>query len=181
MLASAESIGARRVVVGLDGAGRSAVVSDAPTSARTIRPNGAIVEEIWRQEHLPARVADDGIRTGEMAPMPPPKGATVRMFTLPPDRAPTPSGEAALPGSLGELNVRRSADPPTLNRTASMYVATVISGEAYVVLEAGEVLLRPGDSLVLPGCLHAWRNETKSPAAIVTVVFPLDGDGDGDR
>jgi mannose-6-phosphate isomerase-like protein (cupin superfamily) len=170
-----EHLGARRVVVGLDGDGRSTVLRDAPTSARTVRPNGAVVEEIWRQEHLPARINDDGTRVGEMEAMPPTNGATVRMFTLPPDTSQGNSIEGAVAGAL-ELNLRRSSEPPTLLRTDSMYVATVVSGEAYVVLEAGEVLLTPGDSLILPGCMHAWRNETGSPTVIVTAVFPLEGE-----
>ena len=177
-MAPAEHLGARRVVVGLDGDGRSTVVSDAPTSARTVRPNGAIVEEIWRQDRLPARAGTDGIRTGEMEPMPPPNGATVRMFTLPPGRGPAPSSEAALRGAFGQQNIRRLADGVTLHRTDSMYVATVVAGETYVVLETGEVLLRAGDCLVLPGCMHAWRNESGSPAVIVTTVFPLDAESD---
>ena len=63
--------GARRVIVGVDADGRSTVVADDATSARTIRSNGSLVQEIWRQESLPARVDDDGTRTGETEPCAP--------------------------------------------------------------------------------------------------------------
>ncbi|MHB8695511.1 MAG: cupin domain-containing protein [Solirubrobacteraceae bacterium] len=57
-------------------------------------------------------------------------------------------------------------------------MATVVSGEVTLVLEAGDVVLRAGDSLILPGSVHAWRNVTDSPTTIVTTVFAL-ADSDG--
>ena len=151
----------RRLVVGRDGQGRSAVTRSDVPGARVVRPNGAVVEEIWRQETLPARAGDDGTRTGEMAPLPPPGGVSVRRFTLPPD---DPAG-GVLP----------------LGRTPSFYLITAVSGRAYLVLEAGEALLEPGDCVVLPGSPHTWRNPFGEPAVLVSTVLPLAeplGDGD---
>jgi quercetin dioxygenase-like cupin family protein len=143
---------ARRVVVGTDRDGRSAVVADGPAEARTARPNGGVVEEIWRQDRVPARLSDDGARAGEMAPQPPPAGVSIRVFTLPPGAG---SGSVELHGS------------------SSVYVATVVSGEARLVLETGEVPLRHGDSLVLPGSKHGWRNPADVEAVIACAVYAL--------
>jgi quercetin dioxygenase-like cupin family protein len=33
----------------------------------------------------------------------------------------------------------------------------VVSGEVTLILEDGEIVLRAGDSAVVPGVVHAWR------------------------
>ena len=163
----------RRVIVGQDSEGRSCVLHDDVSQAQTVRPNGAVVQEVWRQERLPAHVADDGTRAGEMTPMPPSYGASIRLFTLPPDgHAETEADPEALASAFGQENVGGSSGP-TLQRTASLYVATVVSGRAYLVLETTEVLLRQGDSLVLPGSMHTWRNPFPAAALMVSTVFYL--------
>lgn len=163
----------RRVIVGRDSEGRSCLLRDDISQARTVRPDGAVIREIWRQERLPAQADDDGTREGEMTPMPPLHGASIRLFTLPPDgQAETQADPAALASVFGPENVGGSSDP-TLHRTASLYVITVVSGQAYLVLETTEVLLRQGDSLVLPGSMHTWRNPFPEAALMVSAVFHL--------
>jgi quercetin dioxygenase-like cupin family protein len=49
------------------------------------------------------------------------------------------------------------------------YVA-VISGEVTLVLEDGEQVLRPGDTVVDRGVVHAWENRGIGPAVIVAVM-----------
>jgi hypothetical protein len=165
---------ARTIVVGLDAEGRSAVVADGPRGARTVRPSGAVVHEIWRQESLPARSTDDGLSEAEMAPLPPVHGASVRLFTLPPDDSARPDVVVDdLATVFGDDNVARSRTGIALARTPSLYVATVVAGQAYLVLESSEVLLAVGDNLVLPGGLHAWRNPFDVTAVLVTTVFAL--------
>jgi mannose-6-phosphate isomerase-like protein (cupin superfamily) len=159
----------RRVIVGQDSQGRSCVLHDDVSQARTVRPNGAVVQEVWRQEGLPAHVDEDGTREGEMIPMPPPQGASIRLFTLPADGQADPEVPASV---FGQENAGDSSSP-TLHRTASLYVATVMSGQAYLVLETTEVLLRQGDSLVLPGSTHTWRNPFPEAALMVSTVFYL--------
>jgi quercetin dioxygenase-like cupin family protein len=149
MQGSAHGDVGRRLIIGRDSQGRSYVDEDV-SQARAVRPNGAVVQEIWRQERLPARAEDDGIRQGEMAAMPPLSGASIRLFTLPPHW-----------------------QPGTLHRTASLHVITVVSGQAYLVLDTTEVLLRQGDSLVLPGSMHTWRNPFPEAALMVSAVFHL--------
>jgi quercetin dioxygenase-like cupin family protein len=144
---------ARLIVIGEDDEDRSTVIREVSSAARVERPNGAVVEEIWRQERLPARADDDGTRTGEMEPQPPRAGVSIRRFTLPPDG---------------------DRETPTLQASASLYVATVVSGQAHLILDTGPVLLRQGDSIALPGSRHAWRNATSEPAVLVTTVLALD-------
>jgi hypothetical protein len=169
----------RRVVVGLDDQGRSAVVADGRPGVSVTRPNGAVVTEIWRQDSLPAEVAttadlDEG---GMMQPLPPPHGISVRVFTLPPDLDDGPRvTEQDLAGAFGSDNVASSAAGQALARTPSVYVAAVLSGRAYLVLESSEVLLEAGDSFVLPGSLHGWRNPFAETAVMLATVLPLDAE-----
>ena len=162
----------RRVVVGKDSGGRSAVVRDGISQARTTRPTGAVVTEIWRQEAIPAHPDDDGTRAEQMLPMPPAAGASMRIFTLPPDGPSVPSLDAERQ-AFGSENVVKSESGRVLHRTDSLYVATVVQGRAELVLETDRVRLGPGDSFVLPGSFHAWCNPFQETAMIVAAVFPL--------
>jgi hypothetical protein len=164
----------RRVLVGVDDQGRSAVTRDAPSGARTVRPSGALSVEIWRQEAVPAREGDDGVRDGPMAPMPPERGACFRVFTLPAGtKAETAADADAVATAFGgPENLALSDSGVLLHRTDSLYVATVVSGRAYLVVGTGETLLGPGDSFVLPGSLHTWRNPFTEPAVMACAVFP---------
>jgi mannose-6-phosphate isomerase-like protein (cupin superfamily) len=143
--------GSRRLLVGLDADGRSAVVREDVAAARVVRPNGALIEEIWRHESLPTTSAADGSRTGEPG-APPPEGVSVRIFTLPPD------SEGAA---------------PVLAASTNHFVATVVSGAAHLVLETGPVGIEQGDSFVLPGSTHGWSNPYDVPAVIVTTVVAI--------
>jgi len=167
----------RRVVVGLDDQGHSAAVKVGLSGARRLRPNGAVSTEIWRQERLPARTGDDGAREGEMAGSPPADGVTFRIFTLPPNtEAESADDVEAVAAIFGASNVGGQQGGPTLHRVDSFYVATVVAGRAYLVLEAEEVLLEHGDSFVLPGVLHTWRNPFPEHAVMACAVFPLQSD-----
>jgi hypothetical protein len=171
---------ARRVVAGPGPGGRSAVIMDGPVEAGVVRPNGAVVEEIWRHEQLPAIAGGNGVTSGKMSPMPPVQGASIRLFSLPPEGSPEsgapPAGHPGEADDAGDVPVRGDGRP-ALHRADSLYVATVVSGAAYLLLEEGEVLLRAGDSLVLQGVLHAWRNPFAETATLCCAVFSQVGAG----
>jgi len=146
-LAAAEDSLLRRVVVGLDAEGRSAVVSDARDMAHVLRPTGALVQDVWRVEQVPADPAVDGACRGEVILTPPEAGAMVRLFLLPPD-----SDKGRYGADASQIG------GPVLGRTDTIHIGTVVSGRAYAILEAEEVLLAQGDVVVMPGSAHAWRN-----------------------
>ena len=54
--------------------------------------------------------------------------------------------------------------------TETVDIVTVLSGEIYAVLETTETLLRPGDTLVQRGTIHAWSNRTDKPAMMVALM-----------
>ena len=55
----------------------------------------------------------------------------------------------------------------------SMHVITLITGQLDIVLEVGQVTLRPGESIVLPASMHDLRNASDVPATFVYTSFPL--------
>ncbi|MFC9838438.1 hypothetical protein ACFVKB_32175 [Rhodococcus sp. NPDC127530] len=146
----------RRVVVGTDEDGRSAVVADDIATPSTVRPNGAALHELWRQKSFPAHVDDDGTSHTEMEVTAPGSGTVVRRYTLPPE-----SAEAGAGAAQG------------LHTSDSLFVITVISGRVRIDLEVDGVDLEPGESIVLPGSMHDMQNTSNEPATLVYTAFHL--------
>jgi quercetin dioxygenase-like cupin family protein len=142
----------RRVVVGLDARGRSTVVRDGRDMALAYPPTGVTIQEVWWQDHIPARLNDAGSRIGSIGLAAPSGGAVVRMLTVPP------------------TSVDQSVD---LHYDDSMHVITLINGQLDVILEVGEVALQPGDTIVLPASVHDLRNRNDDIATFVYTSFPL--------
>ena len=46
----------------------------------------------------------------------------------------------------------------------------VAHGESYLVSDTDEVLLKPGDTVVVQGVNHAWANRSDKPCMIVGVM-----------
>jgi hypothetical protein len=145
----------RRVLVGPGSSGRSAVVTDTTDLARNEQPNGIVLQEIWRQDRVPARAGDEGVRTGEIGLAPPAAGGVVRILTVPPMRG-------LVEGWL-----------PNLHFDDALHVITMISGELDIILEEGELTLAVGDSVILPGSVHDLRNQAGVPATFVYTSFAL--------
>jgi mannose-6-phosphate isomerase-like protein (cupin superfamily) len=148
-------MGNRRVIVGVDSKGRSTVTSDKKDLARNEQPNGIVLQEIWWQGRVPARTDDDGVRVGEIGLAPPPGGAVIRLLTVPP------------------ASFAASEWVPNLHYDDSLHVITMTSGELGVIFEEGEVTLRAGDSVILPGSVHDLRNSKDETASFVYTSFPL--------
>jgi uncharacterized cupin superfamily protein len=96
------------------------------------------------------------------------------MYTCPPDRdADIAAYAAAAEAIYGEGNAGSTSGIPGMHRTQTVDVVTVVSGEIHAVFEQGETLLRVGDSLVVPGTMHAWSNRSDGPATLVSTSFRL--------
>jgi quercetin dioxygenase-like cupin family protein len=165
---------ARRVITGWDENGKSKIDIDEDTPRRTATP-GYTVCQVWRAEQLPVHPEDDDAVAGEadlspadrLAAVPPPPsdtGLVVEVDVFPPDKEVNfdevwgPTGESGIPGLHGD--------------DSQVDVVTVVSGEIYCVLETGETLLKPGDTIVQRGTNHAWSNRGDVPAVVVALKLP---------
>lgn len=59
---------------------------------------------------------------------------------------------------------------PLMHRTESVDYGVVIEGELTLVLDEGDVLLRPGSVVVQRGTNHAWANRSNAPCRMLFVL-----------
>lgn len=146
----------RRIVVGLTDSGRSTVAADAHDIADTEPASGYLVQDLWRQQSLPGEVNDGGVTTSPIDVEPPPEGALVRVLTIQP----------------------LAADDWTsnLHGDTNRHVLTLVSGTVDLILEDQEARMTVGDTVVLSGHVHDWRNTFGEPAVLIYTSFPLHAD-----
>lgn len=165
---------ARVVVAGVNERGNSKVVREGRVIARRVSPNGAVVEELWRQDALPATFDDDGTTSLVSTLVPPATGVAVCRFTLPPlAGVSTVPDYDTLVSVYGADNVTDPDEGPPLHRSSSLLVITAMTGSAYLQLGEGEVLLDVGDSVIMPATFHDWRNPHDFPVMFMVTMFPI--------
>ncbi len=141
----------RRVVTGLDAAGRSIVLSDGepPGSPAAGEPG---LTELWSLPPGPLYPDSGGEWTHGSDDFEPPPGAiawrSVRLAAGSPTRPPQ---------EQLELDPRFDASRPGMHRTDSLDWITVFAGEVELVLDDETLRLGPGDCVVQCGASHAWR------------------------
>jgi hypothetical protein len=177
MVPSHEEFTARRVVTGVDEAGRSTVVSDAVTPARIVTP-GNTKCDIWRFAQLPAsNMGPDGLDVGVVT-IPPDGGLVYRVVAMPPDSTWDKSlGYFDSRGPVGPIPGEQQGGIPGLHATPTLDILTVVSGEIWAILETREVRLRPGDTLVQRGTKHSWANRTDRTAVYVSIMVSAPEEG----
>jgi hypothetical protein len=160
---------ARRIVVGLDKDGRSTFVSDRATETR-VATDAYTINQIWQATTVPTPVMADNT-LGEKAVIPvPPGGYTYVITTFPPDSS--WDYEAGYAKALADAGAQDSVgedDVPGMHTTDTVDIVTVISGEIWALVETGETLMKPGDSLVQRGTKHAWRNRSDADCTIAAL------------
>lgn len=158
----------RRIVTGVDAQGRSFVVSDGPSPCGFSRPASTACVLMWRTDATPASNegnadAADGGFPSEVAP---PTGSCFYIVSYPP--ASTHEARAAA-RQTGAMRVEHRADG--LHATDSVDYIVMLSGEITMVLEAGEVTLRAGDTLIDRGVAHAWENRGDVDAVFASIAI----------
>jgi len=147
----------RRVVTGIDDAGRSTFLSDGPAHG------GDAWAEVWLMDPglgLDA-VVDPELGTGVLEP--PAGGNAFRVFEVPTDET-MRERMASATGSVEGL------EPDGFHTTQTVDYVMVLEGEISLELDTGEVLLKPGDCVVQRGTRHAWRNRTGHPVKMMAVM-----------
>jgi hypothetical protein len=173
----------RRVVTGLDGQGRSIVVSDNPSPhvrSSAHRP-GVIFHNLWTTPGAPAPTYGplDPV-TEAMALQPPANGSNFRVVEFGPERDYPPDSHAVLAGfaelgdAAGAVVAQGRARHPAMHCTRSVDYGIVLEGEIWLILDEGEILLRRGDVCVQRATNHAWSNRSENRCVMAFVL--LDGD-----
>jgi len=166
----------RRIVTGHQDGRATIMINDLAPNATEIRGwPGLGVTELWVTSESPV----DNSRWGEdqgARPMrhdPTPHGTIFRVVEFPPESQGKIDPKLAFE-SLGSHN-KPSADDsskhPSMHKTNSIDYLAVISGEMWMVMEEGEVLLRPGDCIVQRGTNHAWVNKSDKPCLLAVVLI----------
>jgi mannose-6-phosphate isomerase-like protein (cupin superfamily) len=134
----------RRVVTGHDARGKSLVISDgAPPQNHAMQGAaiGADFHEMWSE-------ADPVPEVGSAAREP-----NERPFTIMP-----PGGHLLRVLDVYPLN--EGGRRTVMHRTRTVDYVVVIEGELTLILDDGEVTLKPGDVVVQRGTDHAWENRS---------------------
>ena len=152
----------RRVVTGVDSAGRSRLISDGVPGRSIDLANypGVLVEQVWGTDRpqLDQRGLEDGSATGLY---PPAAGTRFLRTTYPPGFGTAASDAADAPP------VRRLL----MHRSDTVDFGIVLEGELTLLLEDGsETVLRAGDVVVQNGVMHGWRNAGTATAVVVFVL-----------
>lgn len=166
----------RRIVAGNDPDGNAVIYEDrasADVSTDPARP-GYASTRIWVTATTPAPIA--GVRETLDLPhrlAPPPAGSLCRFVTVPPDAwfmdTVTEEKVADHFAAMGAPDASLIAGRPRhpyMQRTATLDYVFVLSGEVTLVLDAEEVQLKAGDTVVQLGAAHAWSNRTDSPCEL---------------
>lgn len=159
-----------RIVTGHADDGRSILteVGALPKVVEISAIPGTLFHEVWSTTTSPALV-DNGIdpTLGPLVLPPPPGGTRIRFVDIPPDTeefletGAKRMGEAFEQiGDKAASTVKENSPHPLMHRTESIDYGVVIEGEMTLVLDDGEVLLKPGSVVIQRGTNHAWANRS---------------------
>ncbi|WDI31679.1 cupin domain-containing protein [Hyphococcus flavus] len=168
----------RRVITDNSLEGRSRVLIDGE-AAKLIAVEEAGLAEIWSADLADGGLRDvsDHLAESDLKLEPEPGAVKVRWFTVAPED-PSKSleeREAAAAfgfGAIGAAHCRVDASRhPMMHKTESMDVIILIKGEVELLLDDGEVSLKPGDVVIQRATNHAWVNHGQETALLVAVLI----------
>ncbi|MDI9953629.1 cupin domain-containing protein [Rhodococcus sp. IEGM 1305] len=150
----------RRVVTGFDENGKSVFVSD--NQLEGLPSTNTTLSSVWRtasELQIPPKVpVEDGFG------FPSPGGTWVLAWTIPPHST---AGE-------DRAGVTKAGEMPSggAHATDSVDVNVIVSGSVVFELEDGsERVLEVGDTIVVNGVVHTWRNRGDETATLLSVIF----------
>ena len=142
----------RRVVTGLNAAGKSCVIIDGAVPAMS--DTGGL---IWRSAAIPADNSGHADASGQ-----------------------TFSMELLHGGGSSFMVVDFAPGMPSFQHaTDTLDYIVVLQGEVTLELEEGEVVCGPGSFIVDRGVKHSWRNDGNEVATIASIVVPAQPVGAG--
>jgi|SRR5712692_6006427 len=164
----------RRIVTGVNDAGRSCILSDTLLPTAEVAPGDPVLVGLWTTESAPAsnKRTHDPVPDGVIPRIPPAHrgGSVIRIVDLPPD-----ARRAYAPEELQrrgcKITLERSARHHGFHATDTVDYAICLEGEVWAVLDEDETLMRPGDVLIQRGTYHAWSNRSDRVCRMLFVLI----------
>ena len=141
----------RRVVTGIDAAGRHLITADGAAPNTIVTDTVAVSEVLWLDGPLPSISDDPDNADSGFALEPPPGGASARIIRMPG----IPAG--ADPDSTWLRVAGDSESKPGMHATDTLDLMVVLEGCVVMGLEDGERVIGPGEFVIQRGTLHRWR------------------------
>jgi hypothetical protein len=170
----------RRVVTGHDAAGRSVVQFDSLVSPSPELPTDV---SLWVTDRAPASNAGRADAAAKPVKLePPPQGSVFRFVVFPPAAAlaglSAEEIERMMAGVFEQLGATHTrvdtTRGPGMHRTKTTDYIVVLSGELTLMLDQGDVDLKPFDVVVQRGTNHGWVNRGSTPALLAAVLLDAD-------
>lgn len=142
----------RRIVTGLDAAGKSIVSSDVVAASIPGRFDERVGRyDPWWTDAMPPVLdgPDPTLQPGTVTPRP--YGTIFRILEIPP------------------------GNDATKHKTDTIDYYVILQGELYMTLDEGEVLCREGDVIVQRSTNHGWENRSGQPAMFAEVLIDAKG------
>lgn len=166
----------KRYVVGVDDQKVSRVLHSEGTNVKE-EPGVYYRVDLWCTAEMPVdnRIAcDRGLDSKSRAPLP--GGTVFRALELPPDSGDAQQHRdkvAKLHAAVDQKHTpseRDYARHPTMHRTDTLDYITCVKGEVWLLTDADEVCMKPGDTVVIRGGNHGWSNRGREPALLIGVM-----------
>ncbi|MGA2411298.1 MAG: cupin domain-containing protein [Candidatus Binataceae bacterium] len=158
----------RRIVTGHDAEGKSIIAIDGPPIA------GAY----WLTAGAPADNTSPADTAGQVRRLEPPPGGSIFRYAAIPPEDPNVSAEereratAKMFERMEASHCRADTSRhPGMHKTRTVDYVVLLSGEVTLLVDKGEVDLKPFDVVVQRGTNHAWVNKGKEPALIAAVLI----------
>ena len=164
----------RRIVTGVNAAGRSCILSDTRLPTADAAPGALVRAGLWLTACAPTSNAGahDPVPDGVILRTPPAHrgGTVIRITDVAPD-----ARRASNPDDMRRRGCRttpdRSARHPGFHATDTVDYAICLEGEVWAVLDEDETLMRPGDVLIQRGTYHAWSNRSDRVCRMLFILI----------
>jgi mannose-6-phosphate isomerase-like protein (cupin superfamily) len=168
----------RRVVTGQNVTGRSCVVLDGSVEAISV-PHDRFV---WSSGIVPAAAPADADGANVQHTLEPPRGGSIfRVVEFPPASVIADLTAEQKEGFFQQLFAGMGASHcrvdtsrgPGMHKTATLDYVVVLRGEVTLMLDEGDVTLKPGDLVVQRATNHDWVVQGSEPALLAVVMIPV--------